>query len=60
MIWNYTLNDWEPLSLVKGEVTITENVDHYIQGFKVMIRMSSIEWNSFDIPVISLKGRVSE
>lgn len=60
MIWNYTLNDWEPLSLVKGEVSITENVDHYIQGFKVMIRVSSIEWNSFDIPVISLKGRVNE
>lgn len=60
MIWNYTLNDWEPLPWVQGEVTITEDVDHYIQGSKLMIRISSIEWNSFEIPEISLKGRVNE
>lgn len=59
-IWNYEQNDWESLSWVNGQVEITENVHQYIQHSKVKVRLTSLEWTGFDIPSISLEGRVSQ
>lgn len=60
MIWNKTLNNWEPLTWVNGQVAITENVDHYIQsGSRLLIRITASAWTNFDVPEISLKGKMS-
>ncbi|MBA9085842.1 hypothetical protein FHR92_002309 [Fontibacillus solani] len=60
MIWNNTMNNWEPLTWVNGQVVITEKVDDYIQnGSRLLIRITASEWTSFDMPEISLKGKMS-
>ncbi|MNZ62370.1 hypothetical protein D3C78_804900 [compost metagenome] len=60
MIWNNTMNNWEPLTWVNGQVAITEKVDDYIQnGSRLLIRITASEWTSFDMPEISLKGKMS-
>ncbi|MNO22241.1 hypothetical protein D3C76_120210 [compost metagenome] len=59
-IWNQSLNDWEPLAWTKGQVTITKNVDDYVQnGSRLLIRITVSEWSSYDVPEISLKGKMS-
>ncbi|MNN82658.1 hypothetical protein D3C81_1996130 [compost metagenome] len=60
MIWNNTLNNWETLTWVNGQVAITEHVDDYIQnGSRLLIRITASEWTNFDVPEISLKGKMS-
>ncbi|WP_120460148.1 DUF7408 domain-containing protein [Paenibacillus aceti] len=60
MIWNFKETKWEEISWNKGEVTISDHLADYIQnGALVRVAVTTEEWGGFDIPRISVKGKVS-
>jgi len=60
MIWNFNEAKWEDLTWSNGEAQVSEPFSSYVlNGAVVRIVVNSDEWASFDIPKISLKGKVS-
>jgi hypothetical protein len=60
LIWNFSEAKWEDLTWSKGEAQISEQVSNYmLNGAVVRIAVNVDEWANFDIPKISLKGKVS-